>query len=265
MPTSSKIREHWPRIRRAIERGVDLANPFGIDRDNLTSANALIPSFYYLFKNPGTSLRGSTPFEARSCEEIRQWLIMALLNGVFGGTSDNMLRDIRANLYGVKAGDEFPIDTINMTVRKAGRSAEFDDFALDEMHAHTYRQQQTFLALSLPYDDANWGTMHFTRITSSREACLNRESSPPRERWIGLATKIGSESLFAARIREHKEAGYGRRRMVEVARIGFPGTSPHSGRSDTWAFERFPEFLQARERRIRHRMKAMFGTMTAEH
>ena len=57
----STIRQHWPAIRKAVERGVDLANSFGIDRDNLTSVNALIPIIYYLSKNPNATLRGSTP------------------------------------------------------------------------------------------------------------------------------------------------------------------------------------------------------------
>lgn len=119
------IRRDWPAIKKAIERGVDLVNSFGIDRDNLTSANALIPIIYYLFKNPGVSLRGSPPFEARNAEHLRRWLIMALLNGVFGGTSDNMLRDIRASLQAMPgAGADFPIEDVNITIRKAGRSAE---------------------------------------------------------------------------------------------------------------------------------------------
>ena len=36
----SLIRQQWPAIKKAVERGVDLANSFGIDRDNLTSVNA---------------------------------------------------------------------------------------------------------------------------------------------------------------------------------------------------------------------------------
>lgn len=126
------IRQNWPAIKKAVERGVDLANSFGIDRDNLTSANALIPIIYYLFKNPGASLRGTTPFEARNAEVIRRWLIMALLNGVFGGTSDNMLRDIRLSLQAARTGEDFPIEPINNTIKRAGRSADFDDFALEE-------------------------------------------------------------------------------------------------------------------------------------
>ena len=111
------IRQHWPKIKKSVEFGVDLANSFGIDRDNLTSANALIPIIYYLFKNPAVSLRGSTPFEARNADAIRRWLIMALLNGVFGGTSDNMLRDIRASLQEMSdAGSDFPIEAINITI-----------------------------------------------------------------------------------------------------------------------------------------------------
>ena len=90
---------------------MDLANSFGIDRDNLTSANALIPVIYHLLKHNGVNMRGSTPFEARNADRIRRWLIMALLNGVFGGTSDNMLRDIRASMQGLSgSGADFPLE-----------------------------------------------------------------------------------------------------------------------------------------------------------
>jgi ParB/RepB/Spo0J family partition protein len=62
------IRNKWPTIKKAVERGVDLANSFGIDRDNLTSNNALIPVIYYLYKNPGATMRGSTSFEVRNAQ-----------------------------------------------------------------------------------------------------------------------------------------------------------------------------------------------------
>ncbi len=46
------IRENWPAIRKAVERGVDLANSFGIDRDNLTSANAHDPDHILSIQEP---------------------------------------------------------------------------------------------------------------------------------------------------------------------------------------------------------------------
>ena len=120
---------------------------------------------------------------------------MALLNGVFGGTSDNMLRDIRASLQGMSgAGADFPIDAINITIRKAGRSAEFDDFTLDEMLARTYGQQQTFLALSLLYDDAGWGTMQFHQDhIFARNLFKPKElSTLGRLDWINKKDRLGN-------------------------------------------------------------------------
>lgn len=254
------IRQHWPKIKKSIEQGVDLANSFGIDRDNLTSANALIPIIYYLFKNPGVSLRGSTPFEARNADRIRRWLIMALLNGVFGGTSDNMLRDIRASLQEMPGtGADFPIDDINITIRKAGRSAEFDEFSLDEMLARTYGQQQTFLALSLLYDDAGWGTMQFHQDHIFASGLFKpKELMPARFEWINMKNRLGNLCLLLASENTGKqdmpvedwlksrEPGFLKRHLIPEDQT-------------LWKFDRFPEFLAAREELVRARLKSLFG------
>jgi Protein of unknown function DUF262 len=226
------IRQHWPRIKKATEQGVDLANSFGIDRDNLTSANALIPIIYYLFKNPGVSLRGSTPFEARN----------ASLQGMSG------------------AGADFPIDAINITIRKAGRSAEFDDFTLDEMLARTYGQQQTFLALSLLYDDAGWGTMQFHQDhIFARNLFKPKElSTLGRLDWINKKDRLGNLCLLLASENtgkqdmpvdewlESREPGFLKRHLIPDDRA-------------LWKFERFPDFLEAREELVRRRLKMLFG------
>ena len=260
------IRKHWPAIKKAVECGVDLANSFGIDRDNLTSANALIPIIYYLSKNPGVTLRGSTPFEARNANCIRRWLIMALLNGVFGGTSDNMLRDIRASLQTMTgAGANFPIDAINTTIRRAGRSAEFDEFALDDTLARTYGQQQTFLALSLLYDDASWGTMQF-----HQDHIFARSLFKPKELsasgwldWISKKDRLGNLCLLLAPENmgkqnmpvdewlESRDPGFLKRHLIPTDRA-------------LWKFDRFGDFLDAREELIRARLKVLFGPTVAQ-
>jgi hypothetical protein len=214
-----------------------------------------------LFKNPGVSLRGSTPFEARNANWIRRWLIMALLNGVFGGTSDNMLRDIRASLQGMSgAGADFPIDAINITIRKAGRSAEFDDFTLDEMLARTYGQQQTFLALSLLYDDAGWGTMQFHQDHIFARGLFKPKelSTLGRLDWINKKDRLGNLCLLLASENagkqdmpvdewlESREPGFLKRHLIPDDRT-------------LWKFERFPDFLEAREELVRRRLKILFG------
>jgi len=157
-----KIRDRWDDIKSAIERAVDLVNFFGIDRDNLTSANALIPLIYYLSHRPHLTLRGSTPFEATNCSRVRKWVGAALLNGVFGGSSDNILRDSRTVLEGLD-GDEtdFPADGINDVVERSGRTAYFDDYAVENVLQLTYGRMLTFLALTLVYEDNGWGTMTY--------------------------------------------------------------------------------------------------------
>jgi hypothetical protein len=244
---------------------VDLANSFGIDRDNLTSANALIPIIYYLFKNPGVTFRGSTPFEARNADSIRRWLIMALLNGVFGGTSDNVLRDIRVCLQGMPgAGANIPIDAMNTTIRKAGRSAEFDDFALDETLARTYGQQQTFLALSLLYDEAGWGTMQYHQDHIFARSLFKPKDLSPLNRldWIGTKERLGNLCLLLA----HENVGKQDMPVPEWLASREPGfLKRHLIPEDRalWQFDRFPDFLKARETLIRERLKTLFGAKSS--
>ncbi|MBK7927011.1 MAG: DUF262 domain-containing protein [Bryobacterales bacterium] len=262
----TSIRQHWPKIKKAIELGVDLPIHSGIDRDNLTSANALIPIIYYLFKNPGVTLRGSTPFEARNADLIRRWLIMALLNGVFGGTSDNMLRDVRASLQSMSgAAADFPIDAINTTIRRAGRSAEFDDFAMDEMLSRAYGQQQTFLALSLLYDEAGWGTMQFHQDHIFARSLFKPKEllASNRPDWIDKKDRLGNLCLLLASENIGKldmpvEEWLGSREPGFLKRHLIPEDQ------SLWKFERFLDFLEAREDLIRRRLQALFGPVVAQ-
>lgn len=156
------IQSHWAAIKNAIERAVDLINTFGIDRENLTSANALIPLVYYLFQRPGLTLRGSTPFEVNNASRVRQWLGTALLNGVFGGSSDNLLREIRVVIKGLDHPQaDFPVVQIGAVVQGAKRKAVFDDQAANDVLALIYGRQLTFLALTLLYERSDWGTLSF--------------------------------------------------------------------------------------------------------
>jgi hypothetical protein len=174
-----------------------------------------------------------------------------------------MLRDVRASLQGMLgAGADFPIDAINKTIRKAGRSADFDDFALDEMLARTYGQQQTFLALSLLYDDAGWGTMQFHQDhIFARSLFKPKElSSLGRLEWINKRDRLGNLCLLLA----PENMGKQDMPVDEWLRSREPGfLKRHLIPDDQalWKFERFPDFLEAREDLVRRRLKALFGPM----
>lgn len=255
------IRENWSQIKKAVERGVDLTNSFGIDRDNLTSVNALIPITYYLFKNPTVSLRGSTPFEARNAELIRRWLIMALLKGAFGRASDGLLKDIRACIQTPPSlGADFPVDQITTVFAKTGLSTALDDFTLDEILARTYGQQQTFLALSLLYDEAAWGTMAFHQDHIFAQSLFKPRELAQQNRldWHVNKDRLGNLCLLLA----HENIGKLDMPPEEWLASREPGfLKRHLIPEDKalWTIDQFPQFLYQRETLIKQRIKSVFG------
>ena len=72
------IEENWTKIKSSLEATLRLVNRFGIDRETLTSVNALLPIAYYLHKIRRGSLDGSTPFEAANAKGIHRWLLGSL-------------------------------------------------------------------------------------------------------------------------------------------------------------------------------------------
>jgi hypothetical protein len=158
--TCARIRERWDDIRDAIRRAVDAANAFGVDEETLTSANALIPVAFYLYQHPKLTLRGESATEVADAARVRVWLLSALLNRVLGGSSDSMLTRLRDALqqeYRPNGG--FPIATLDEAVRAAGRTAASSQDAVENVLDTTYGDDTCFLALSLLYDERNWGTI----------------------------------------------------------------------------------------------------------
>jgi uncharacterized protein with ParB-like and HNH nuclease domain len=92
------MRRDWSATRTALVRTFKLINRFGIDRDTLTSANALLPIAYYLKRHDLDLLATQTPFNVNNAERIRRWLLASLLLGVFGGHSDGTIAVSRSTI-----------------------------------------------------------------------------------------------------------------------------------------------------------------------
>ena len=258
------IEQNWGGIKSAIERGVDLVNRFGIDRDTLTSANALIPAIYYLYKNHQINLSGSTSFDVKNATAIRRWLIVTLLNNVFGGSSDNALQATRRVLQQELAGcSDFPLAALNDEIAKTGRSPYFDEFAAESFLGLEYGKRNTFLGLSLLYDDNAWGTMQYHqdhifpqslfRPKRMAEAGL---SEAEQKQYLEMANSIANLQLLLATENVGKsddtidqwlttrDAGFRKRHLLP-------------GNDDLLTFARFPEFIAARQELIGERLKRL--------
>jgi uncharacterized protein with ParB-like and HNH nuclease domain len=253
------IRRNWESIKSAIWRGVDLINSFGIDRNNLTSVNAIIPVMYYLLKHPGLTLRGSTTFEVANSATIRAWLIMVLLRGAFGRASDGLLTSIRAAMQSQESTFDFPFDAISDVIVATGLSAGFDDRAIEDVLRKSYGGKQTFLALSLLYDDVSWGTIpHDQDHIFPTNHFKPRELAPDRLSWIPAKDHLGNLCLLMASENRGKQDmspfdWLSSRDPTFLTRHLIPQDS------SLWHFEKFPQFLAAREQLIKLRLKRLFA------
>jgi len=252
------IRREWPNIKEAIEAGVNLINSFGVDRENLTSVNAIIPIMYFFFKNPGQTLLGTTPFEVNNSSRIRRWLIMVLLKGAFGRASDGLLNGIRSKIQATETpGADFPVQEINSFISQTGMSASFDDQAIDDILEKTYQGKQTFLALSLLYDNALWtiNSHHQDHIFATN--LFKKAGAPVTENLLQVKNRIGNLCLITASENmgkhdmdpttwlESRDPSFLNRHLIPEDR-------------SIWSLDYFPAFLEVREELIRSRFKTLF-------
>jgi hypothetical protein len=260
------VEKNWPAVKSALERCVNLSNQFGIDGENLSSANTLIPIAYYLYQNPAETLLGGSRWESRNADTIRRWLTMALLNGVFGGSSDTMLSSLRDVLRSFgKKGRDFPTDKLNKAISQRGRSANFDEKAVAKLLAFEYGDPHTFLALTLLYDEKAWGNIkhhqdHIFPKSAFSVAGLKRAGVPKAdfEPIIKLRDHIGNLQLLTERENTQKRGQefkvWIRTRKPMFRRIHL---IPRSRR--LYSLKQFENFLAQRERLIRSRLNRIFA------
>lgn len=263
------IFEQWEGIKAAVEAGVSLANHFGLDRDTLLSANALIPVIYYLRTlGDGATLRGSTHFEARNAAAIRRWVTAAVLGNVFSGASDNVLRETRRVIREALENGErnFPVEALNRRIAELGRSAELGEAIVEDVLSLSYGYGRTFLALTLLYDRKDWGTTEFHQDHIFPRALFTDEKLEavgilPEKWWYyrELRDRLGNLELLLPHENEEKNAkdfsGW-----VKTRDDGFRSEHLIPEDDDLLALDRFEDFVAARENLIRERLQKLFST-----
>jgi hypothetical protein len=260
------IQNKWSEIRGALEGTVRLINGFGIDRDTLTSANSLLPIAYYLSKLKGYWLDGSTPFEASNRERIRRWLLGALLNNVFGGNSSQTI-GIARQIVGdaIKVTRDFPFAELREgLLQRRGRVMTFDGDNLEALLETKYSHRTCFLALSVLYDERNWGASlyHIDHIIP-RDLCsskaLQAKGLPEvKIKQIGeCVDRLGNLQLLLGRENSEK-SNLPFSDWIRTREGGFLDKHLIPPQPHLWTPEMLLEFVEAREKLVRQRM-ASFG------
>jgi hypothetical protein len=261
------IFERWEGIKAAIEAGVNLANRFGLDRDTLLSANALIPVIYYLHARGGVALRGTTASDGKNAREIRRWLTAAMLNNVFSGASDNVLRETRRVLRErIEDGEtDFPAEALDRRIAELGRATGLGDAMIDEVLSLSYGDRRAFLALTLLYDRKDWGLSGFHQDHVIPRSLFTddrlREAGVPEDRWERykeLRDRLGNLELLLPEENVEKSAK-DFATWVATREVGFRNEHLIPEDDRLLSLARFEEFVSAREYLMRERLRGMFG------
>jgi hypothetical protein len=252
--TCDRISDYWTEIKQALIQTVESASWFGITGPTLTSANALIPIAYYLYRNPEIRLMSESKDDAAKEQVIRRWLIMALLNGIFGGSSDSMLSKLREAIkrHG-ENGRMYPVEELDAATREAKRIPTVDKQAVKEILDLEYGKPVTKLAQTLLFDDRSWGV-----IPHDCDHIFPQEGFKHLKQYKELANKFGNLTLLSTAANNEKRAApFEEWICTQEANFLERHLIPQS--PELWKFERFPEFLRERERLILDRLFKVLG------
>ncbi|MGH7901612.1 MAG: hypothetical protein ACRENZ_07730 [Thermodesulfobacteriota bacterium] len=143
------IEKKWDDIKESIELAVALISNFGYSRDTLTSNNALIPIAYYILRkdNPTNFIESNRYKDDR--KKIHKWLILSLLNRVFSGQPDNVLRPLRQIIS--ESNLVFPLEKIIDKFRGDTKTLIFAEDQIVNLYSYQYGTSYTFSTLVLLY------------------------------------------------------------------------------------------------------------------
>lgn len=209
-PNMMKIEENWETIKRAIKQSVNLVSSFGYSGETLSSNNALIPIAYYLMTigMPDNFVDSSSTKENR--ENIKKWLIMALLKKAFSGQPDNVIRPIR-DIIKKNGKNDFPIEAIIDKFKGTNKSIQFSEDDIDEyLLKLRYGAKETLSTLMLLYSSLDFSNKfhedHMYPKSKFKKSYLRAKGVPEDklDKYIEAVNDIGNLQLLAAQLNEEK-------------------------------------------------------------
>jgi uncharacterized protein with ParB-like and HNH nuclease domain len=178
----NRIKDQWKDIKTSIIKTVDLLVEFGFNSENLTSQNAVIPIAYYFMKG-GNDRKDSK-------NNIRKYLIHALLKQIYGGQGDRVLSGIRDALRDeeneLKRKDFSFKDLIYNAKLPGNKSLKITDEDIEEILEYK-KGPYTFMVLSLLYPNLRFRQVKFHQdhihpTSMFTDAKLN-EYGIPQKKW----------------------------------------------------------------------------------
>ncbi len=149
-----KIENNWVKIKDVLLQTINLVSRFGFTRNNITSAGALLPISLFLDRlNRSNYYLSTDQNDVKTQTIIQKWLIISLIKGSFGSSSDSTLKKVRDAVFSSIEINKFPFDELNTSLVQ---EPKFSDIEIQNILKIGYKTKYSYLVLSLLYPDRDW-------------------------------------------------------------------------------------------------------------
>ncbi len=271
-----KIEQEWDEIKACILEAFRLIRSFGLNDDSLRAKNAAIPIAYYLFHKGRDKANGKHGLyadinnQARHVGErkqIRQWLYISLIKGVFGGQGDSLLTNLRRIIRTGLNQTTFPLNKIVEDYRGKTKDLVFDDDFIERLLKTQKDDSSCFPILALLFPDLDYTRSldidHLHPAAAFRKESLDaipalgnpdsRSFFEERENWNGIANL---HLLYSSKNRSKQDTPL---KKWFATQNGMNPEDLLIPAGTELAFESFKKFIDARAAYLKQRLRSLVG------
>jgi uncharacterized protein with ParB-like and HNH nuclease domain len=157
-----EFEKNWERVKKSIIESFNLLASWGFNNSSVRAKNAVIPIIYYIYhKQLENDINNKAKYQDVK-QEMRKWLCLSLLKGVFGGQSDAVLTNIRKVLVANSQLSIFPLKQIKDEFKtNPSKNLSFDDDFIEGLLTIQKDDANCYPVLSLLYYHLNFEIQSF--------------------------------------------------------------------------------------------------------
>ena len=253
-----KIENNWDEIKRCVKESVEVISCFGFSDKNLIAKLSILPIALYIKQTKKKNFSDSTQKDDIICKNnIQKWLVLVLLKGVFGGSSDTTLKHTQEVINKCSSKASFPCVSLN---KKLGMSSSFSPDEMDRLLGTGYGTKNSYLILSLLYPDRDWTDKSFqedhiypkSEFTRSKLNMLNYEEQKINNYLLVYNTILNLELLTNSENNEKRAKSFDK--WIETRDVKFKKRHTIPQMSD-YSFDNFIDFVKDRKRLIETKLQ----------
>jgi len=210
-------------------------------------------------------------------ERVRSWVMRSLLKaGIWGSGQDTLLARLRVAIRDNGAAG-FPVDQLEATMAPIGKALKFGPEELDELLDLQYGSARGFVALSLLYPKFSFESeVHVDHVFPQKlfyRKELTDAGVPLQQHddYIAMMNGLPNLQLLPGKVNSRKQAMTPRawidglevgsdEEMARAAREAYLAQHDLHGLPD--GILAFPDFYEARKKRMRERLERLLGVQT---